>query len=62
MDNQRNRLREQLDFEKSKDTKAKVKKWSKAVDDDEEELAKLQQDEKKQMEVRRTFVVYYLAE
>lgn len=51
MANQRNRLKEQLDFERSKDTKSKVKKWTKAVADDEAELERLQSDEKKQMEV-----------
>ena len=51
MDNQRNRLVEQLEFEKSKDFLPKVEKWSKAVADDEEELQKLQAEEKRQMEV-----------
>ena len=51
MDNQRNRLVEQLEFEKSKDFLPKVEKWSKAVSDDEEELQKLQAEEKRQMEV-----------
>ena len=54
MDNQRNRLVEQLEFEKSKDFLPKVEKWSKAVSDDEEELQKLQAEEKRQMEVFST--------
>ena len=51
MENQRNRLVEQLEFERSKDTKSKLNKWTKAVSDDEDELMKLQAEEKRQMEV-----------
>jgi len=51
LSNQKNRLSEQLDFERSKDTKKHVAKWSKAVTEDGKELEKLQKDEKKQMEV-----------
>ena len=42
---------EQLEFERSKDTKSKLNKWTKAVSDDEDELMKLQAEEKRQMEV-----------
>lgn len=48
-ENQRNRIMSQLDFERGKDTQNNVLRWERAVNDDEEELERAKQAEKKQM-------------
>jgi structural maintenance of chromosome 1 len=48
-ENQKNRIMSQLDFERAKDTQNNVQRWERAVNDDEEELERAKQAEKKQM-------------
>lgn len=48
-ENQKNRIMSQLDFERAKDTQNNVLRWERAVSDDEDELERAKQAEKKQM-------------
>ncbi|XP_022082517.1 structural maintenance of chromosomes protein 1A-like [Acanthaster planci] len=50
-ENQKSRLVNQLEYERSRDTEANVKKWAKEVAQDEKELEKLKKDEARHMKV-----------
>ncbi|XP_077541498.1 structural maintenance of chromosomes 1 [Haemaphysalis longicornis] len=50
LENQRSRLENRIEYERSKDTGANVAKWQKTVEDDEQELEALRQAEKAQMD------------
>lgn len=50
-ENQRFKLQNQIEFEKSRDTIGNVHKWDKTVKDDEKELEKVKNDEQKHMKV-----------
>ncbi|KAG8185877.1 hypothetical protein JTE90_004419 [Oedothorax gibbosus] len=50
-ENQKNRIINRLEYEKSKDTQESVKKWTKTVEDDERELEKLKKAETTQMQL-----------
>ncbi|KAL5014287.1 hypothetical protein ScPMuIL_008557 [Solemya velum] len=50
-ENQKFRLQNQIEFERSRDTIANVKKWEKAVTDDERDLEKVRNDESRHMKV-----------
>ena len=49
-ENQKNRIINQLEFEKSRDTQSNVSRWERAVQDDEDALEQARQAEKKQMD------------
>ncbi|XP_076357354.1 structural maintenance of chromosomes protein 1A-like isoform X3 [Tachypleus tridentatus] len=50
-ENQKNRIINRLEYERSKDTNENVNKWTKTVTDDEKELEKLKEAESKQMQL-----------
>lgn len=50
LENQRSRLENRIEYERTKDTGANVQKWQTTVQDDEQELESLKQAEKAQMD------------
>ncbi|CAG2255013.1 SMC1 [Mytilus edulis] len=50
-ENQKFRLQNQIEFERSRDTIVNVKKWEKAVQNDEKELDKVKNDESRHMKI-----------
>ncbi|CAI9721520.1 maintenance of chromosomes 1A-like [Octopus vulgaris] len=50
-ENQKFKLQNQIEFERSRDTIGNVQKWDKTVKDDEKELEKVKNDEQKHMKV-----------
>ncbi|XP_067127800.1 structural maintenance of chromosomes protein 1A [Centruroides vittatus] len=50
-DNQKNRIINRLEYERSKDTLENMRKWTKTVEEDEEELVKLKKAETTQMQL-----------
>ncbi|XP_071504723.1 structural maintenance of chromosomes protein 1A-like [Diadema antillarum] len=50
-ENQKSRLVNQLEYERSRDTEANVTKWTKEVARDEKDLEKLKKEENKQMKI-----------